>query len=132
MRQVFRLLAVVAGLIGAACTGDSTSGPVDSSTLILELSTPHTDDGAVLFELRGPTIDTVVAVNASLLLFTRRAGDGTMVGALVGPVANGAIAIVRVSNPGAASAYSARIVEVADRQNTLRGELTGYALRVIR
>ncbi|MGE5838262.1 MAG: hypothetical protein ACM4AI_27560, partial [Acidobacteriota bacterium] len=61
MRQVFRLLAVVAGLIGAACTGDSTSGPVDS-TLILELSTPHTDDGAVLFELRGPTIDTVVAV----------------------------------------------------------------------
>lgn len=132
MRQVFQLLAVVACLIGAACTGDSTSGPIESGTLILELSTPHTDDGAVLFELSGPTIDTVVAVNASLRLFTRRAGDATMVGAVVGPVANGAIAILRVSNTGAASAYSARIVEVADRQNTLRGTLTGYALRVIR
>jgi hypothetical protein len=98
----------------------------------VRLTTAHADDGAVLFELSGPPIDSVVAVNASLRLFTRRANDSTIVGAVVGVVANGAVVILQVPDVGAAARYTARIVEVADRDNVLRASLTGYALTVAR
>jgi hypothetical protein len=49
----------------------------------------------------------------------------------VGVVANGAVVTLRVPDVGAAAAYTARVVEVADRENALRGSLTGYALTVV-
>ena len=132
MRRVRVLCAVAALLFAVACADDSTGtgGPPQAGTLIVRLTTPHSDDGAVLFELSGPPIDSGVALNASLQLFTRRANDSTIVGAVVGVVANGAVVALRVPDVGAAAAYSARVVEVADRQNTLRASLTGYALTV--
>ena len=135
MRHLYRLFVVAALLAGAACAGDATGngGPPGSGTFILRLTTPHADDGAVLFELSGPAIDTVVAANASLRLFTRRANNpSTIVCAIVGPVAGGVVATLRVPASDAAAAYSARVVEVADRQNVLRGSLAGYGLVVER
>ena len=123
-----RILAMVAALsLGAACSSDPTSGSAGAGTVILRLTTPHTDDGAVLFEVSGPPIDTAMAVSTSLRLFTRRAGP-TIVGVVVGVVANGAVVTLRVPDVGAVAAYTARVVEVADRENALRGSLTGYAL----
>ena len=133
MRILFALAAVV---IAAACTGDSTGtgggGPAGRGTLIVRLTTPHADDGAILFELSGPPIDSVVAVNASLQLFTRRANDSTIVGAVIGVVVNGAVVTLQVPDINASARYAARIVEVADRENVLRASLTGYALTVSR
>ena len=132
MRILFALAAVV---IGAACAADSTGtgggGPAGRGTLIVRLTTPHTDDGAILFELSGP-IDSVVAVNASLQSFTRRANDSTIVGAVIGVVVNGAVVTLQVPDINASARYAARIVEVADRENVLRASLTGYALTVSR
>jgi len=132
MRRVRVLCAVAALLFAVACADDSTGtgGPPQAGTLILRLTTPHSDDGAVLFELSGPPIDSVVALNASLQLFTRRANDSTIVGAVVGVVANGAVVTLHVPDVGAASGYAARILEVADRQNALRISLAAYALTV--
>lgn len=134
MRHVCRLFALAAILSGAACAGDSTGSgaPAGSGTLILRLTTTRSDDGAVLFELSGPAIDSVVTVNASLQLFTRRANDSTIVGAVVGAVTNGAVATLRVPDADAAAGYTARVLEVADHQHALRSALTGYALTVIR
>lgn len=134
MRHAPWLFVLVAVLIGAACTGDSTGTgkPVGSGTLLLQLSTTHTDDGAVLFELTGPAIDTIEAVNASLRLFTRRTSDSTIVGAVVGDIAAGSVAILRVPAAGATAAHTVRVLDVADRQNVLRGSLAGYAMTVIR
>lgn len=133
MRILFALAAVV---IAAACTGDSTGtgggGPAGRGTLIVRLTTPHADDGAILFELSGPPIDSVVAVNASLQSFTRRANDSTIVGAVIGVVVNGAVVTLQVPDINASARYAARIVEVADRENVLRASLTGYALTVSR
>ena len=132
MRILFALAAVV---IAAACAADSTGsgvgGPAERGTLIVRLITPHTDDGAILFELNGP-IDSVVAVNASLQSFTRRANDSTIVGAVIGVVVNGAVVTLQVPDINASARYAARIVEVADRENVLRASLTGYALTVSR
>ena len=132
MRAVCRRVALGILLVGAACASDSTGTGSGAGTLILRLATPHDDDGAVLFEVSGPPIDTLVSVNASLRLFTRRADGSTIVGAVVGVVAEGAVITLRVPDIGAAARYTARIREVADRDNVLRASLAGYALTVSR
>jgi len=123
---------VAALAVAAACSHDSIGGPppARAGTLIVRLTTPHTDDGAMTFQVSGPPIDSAIGVNASLRLFTRRVGDSTIVGALVGRLASGAVVTLHVRDVGAAAAYTATLREVADRQDALRGSLTGYALTV--
>lgn len=134
MRYARRLFALMALVISAACATDSTGTgtPVGSSTLLLQLSTTQFDDGAVLFQLTGPPIDSIVAVNASLRLFTRRANDSTIIGAVLGDVAAGVLATMRVPAAVAPAAYTVRVLDVADRQNVLRGSLAGYVMAVTR
>lgn len=133
MRRVCMLLALAGLLFGAACADAPTgTGGPRAGTLIVRLTTPQTDDGAVLFELSGPPIESVAAVNASLRLFTRRTNDATVVGAVVGAVTNGTVVTLRVPDVGAAPRYTARVLEVAGRDNVLRASLTGYALTVDR
>jgi len=124
-------LAMVAALsLGAACSDDPTSGAPRAGTLIVRLTSPHTDDGAMAFEVSGPAIDSAAAVNASLRLFTRREGGSTVIGAVVGALANGAVVTLHVTDVGAAAGYAGRVLEVADRQDVLRASLAGYALTV--
>jgi len=126
-RWIFVMVAAL--VVGAACSDDPTGGGTQAGTVTLRLTTPHADDGAVLFEVSGPPIDTAIAVNASLRLFTRRTSGSTIVGVVVGVVANGAVVTLQVPDAGAPG-YTARVLEVADRQNALRSSLTGYALTV--
>lgn len=132
MTHVYRRIALTVLLFGAACANDSTGagGQAQSGTLILRLTTPHADDGAVLFDVSGPPIDALAPVNASLRLFTRRANETTIVGAVVGAVAQGDVVTLRVPDVGGVARYTLRIREVADRDNVLRASLAGYALTV--
>ena len=127
-RWIFVMVAALS--VGAACSDDPTAGVTQAGTVTLRLTTPHADDGAVLFEVSGGPIDTATAGNASLRLFTRRASGSTIVGVVAGVVTNGAVVTLRVPDVGAAAGYTARVVEVADRQNALRTSLAGYALTV--
>lgn len=131
-RSIFAMVAALSA--GAACTDDlntPTGGGARPGVVILHLATPNADDGAVLFEVSGAAIDSAVAINASLRLFTRRVGDSTVVGALAGAVATGAVVRLYVADVVAAAASTVRVLEVADRQDALRSSLTGYALAVI-
>jgi len=128
-RRTFVMLAALS--LGAACSNDpagSAPGP-RAGTLTVRLTTPHGDDGAMTFELRGPAIDTAMVVDPSLRLFTRRESDSRVVGAVVGPLANGAVIRLQVPDVSAAG-YTANVLEVADRQDVLRFSLEGYALTV--
>ena len=128
-RWTFALLA-----LSAACTdapNTPTGGGARPGVVILHLVTPNVDDGAVLFEVSGAPIDSAVAIDASLRLFTRRVGDSTVVGAVVGAVATGAVVRLYVADVVAAAGSTIRVLEVADRQDALRSSLTGYALAVI-
>lgn len=131
MKRGYVLFTIVVLTLSAACN-DSTGygGPVGAGTLVLQLTSPHPDDGAVLFEVTGPAIESAGTANASLRVFTRRDGTSRVVGAVVGDLANGAVATLQVPDRGAAAAYSARVLEVADRQSVLRTSIAGYALRV--
>ena len=60
------------------------------------------------------------------------ANDSTIVGAVLGDVAAGAVARLRVPAAVGPAAYTVRVLDVADRQNLLRGSLVGYAMAVTR
>ncbi len=130
LRRIFAMVAALS--MGAACTEDPnhpTTGDARQGTVVLYLTTPHTDDGAVLFDVSGPPIDSATAITPSLRLFTRRVG-GSLIGALVGGVASGAVVLLHVPDVDVAGEYRASVREVADRQDSLRSSLTGYVLRV--
>jgi len=127
-RWIFAMVAAQAVAVG--CSDDTTGAAERPGTLSLTLTTPHADDGAMTFEVSGPPIDSAMAVNASLRLFTRRVNGSTVVGAVVGALDNGAVVTLQVADIGAAARYTARVLEVADRQDALRASLVGYALTV--
>ena len=127
-RWIFAMVAALS--VGTACSDNPTSGSARAGTLTLRLTTPHADDGAMTFEVRGAPIDGATAVDASLRLFTRRVDGSTMVGAAVGNLANGAVVTLHVPDVGAPARYTATVLEVADRQDALRASLAGYALAV--
>jgi ABC-type glycerol-3-phosphate transport system substrate-binding protein len=127
-RWVLAMIAVLS--LGVACSNDATGGDTQAGTLTVRLTTPHADDGAITFTVSGPPIDAAAAINASLRLFTRREGDSTVVGAVVGALADGVVITLHVPDVGAAARYTATVLEVADRQDALRTSLAGYALTV--
>src|SRR2546430_4310571 len=59
------ILTAVAVVAIAACSSDSIGSPPGGGSLVLRLTTPHGDDGALTFELSGPSISTVSAPDAS-------------------------------------------------------------------
>jgi hypothetical protein len=124
------IVAMVGLLLGPACSNEPTDDGSQSGTLYLRLATPLADDGALLFEVTGLPVNGAVAVDGSLRLFTWRPDGSTLVGVVLGAITNGAVVALRVPDIGAAAGYTARLVKVADRQDTLRGSLTGYGLTV--
>lgn len=125
---IFALVAAL--LVSAACSDDPIAGGPRAGTLSLRLTTPHVDDGALTFTLSGLPINNVTAANASLQLFTRRSGDSSLVGILVGDLANGAVVTLNVPDVTAAAGYTTQVLEVADRNDVLRVSIAGYSLSV--
>jgi hypothetical protein len=129
-QTTLRSLRILAALLAVtACSNDPNAGAGDGQTLRLRLTTPNRDDGALVFKVSGPGIDTAVAAVSSRL-FTRRPDDTTMVGAIIGELAGGTIITLRVPDGQQPLEYNAQILEVADRGNQLRERLEGYTLTV--
>jgi len=126
------MVAMVAALfMSVACSDEPTNAGSGPGTLVLRLTSPHADDGAMTFQVHGPSIESA-SVNGSLQLFTLRVNDSTLVGAVIGTLANGAIITLHVPDESVAAAYTATLREVADREDALRASLAGYALTVTR
>lgn len=129
------LLALALGLVLAATVGcgggdSSTEAPGPTpGTVTVSLTTPRTDDGAILFTVSGPDMTQLAASSATL--YFRHAQEGTTITAvLVGDIAGGALLTFHVPDVAATGAYTASIQQVADRSNALRGSLAGYTLTV--
>ena len=123
------MAAAALGVLGAAaCSGDSTSSPVPG-TLDVLLTTPRSDDGAMVFEITGPAIDTVLPINSSVVVYTRRLTASTVRGVAAGAIAGGALLVVDVPDVAAAGSYVGTVLQVANRQNALQ-PLGGYGLTV--
>jgi hypothetical protein len=91
--------------------------------------TPRTDDGAILFELKGPSLHGITPANTSLQVYIDSSSSTIRV-ATFGTLNSGAVVTFTIADTTTLSSYSATLVDVANRQNQLRAPLTGYELRL--
>jgi hypothetical protein len=127
-----RRLYVLLALAVLGCTRDKPIEPPSkhAGSFSLTLATPNTDDAALFFELRGPGITAIHAMNTAAHLFADSAGT-TIRGAIIGPPV-GTLVRFDVPDTTKLADYTASVLDVAGPDNNLRASLTGYALRIER
>lgn len=131
----FRLIAgTLASVVLIAACDDPTGTVLDPvAELAVHLTTPSTDDGAVLITLHGLPPDEpvdVTAIDASLVVHTARIADTLRIAAF-GEITAGPLVQIGPLRGSAASLIGARVDDVASRGNEQR-ELTGYSVTLHR
>lgn len=129
MRSLIRI-AAMAILLAHLSACSEEAGPVAPSQGVagLSLTSPHTDDGALLFTITGAVIGDPEPARAGLLVFSHPAGAGTLRVAVFGHDLSGTLLNVTVPDVSRVSSYTLTIEEVAGPRNQLRSTLTGYRL----
>ena len=133
-RILLPALALTYALFAVSC-GDDEEGPTgpEAGILTVTLTTPHADDGAILFRLDGPGMTDVSSVAPSLysrFLETFAESVDEVTAVFVGDVASGPLLTFRAPDASLVDSYEATLLEVADRTNSLRESLGGYGLEV--
>lgn len=125
MRAIAR--AVLAALVaGAVACGDGIAPP-QTSTLIASLATPAGKEGAVLLDITGPAIANVQAATSSYRVFWRLNSSTEAHVIVAGDLVPGPLFTLDGSAAGnQVSAYAVEILQVADRTDSLRTDLSGY------
>ena len=100
--------------------------------MAVSLTTPNSDDGAMLFELAGPVaIHALSAANPNVKFYID-SSTATIRVVAAGALNSGRLLTFTVADTNTVSSYSATIKDVANRQNALRAALAGYELRITR
>jgi hypothetical protein len=103
--------------------------PPGSGTVTVTYTSPRTDDGAILFELKGPSIHGITPTGTNLQIYVDSTTSPIRVVAF-GAINSGALLTFTIADTATFSSYGATLVDVANRQNDVRSSLTGYALTV--
>ena len=120
------LAITLLGIFG--CGDDGSTGP-RAGTLEVSLTTPNSDDAAMVFRVSGPDIGPVTAADAGDYLHVVEAVNSVTV-VLVGGLPAGALIRFPVADTRNLDAYTTTLVEVADDSNELRESLDGYRLTI--
>ena len=126
-RIAVAVFALAALTLVAACGDDGTGPEAVPGTLRVQLTTPNSDDAAILLEIRGGEVNQLDAVNPSHAMYSREVGSSVIV-VVVGSIVDGGLLEWRVSDVRTADSYTVRVIEVADRSNELRSRVTDYEL----
>jgi hypothetical protein len=122
------LLALVAcGGDGAGSVGPPTPQP---GPLNIRLTTPNADDGAILFELAGGPIDSIV--RTQFRVASSAPGTTPRRAIVSGNLVGGTIAQLWVPDVNSVGRYSASIRDVAARGTYALRDLQGYRIEVAR
>jgi hypothetical protein len=131
---------ISAFLLSACGDGETASldvaGPEPTAGILtVQLETPHPDDGAVMLALQGNGIERVEPVNEDHHLFVLDS-DGSAATpvlriALVGDELSGALIKFAVPDVQRVTEYYVELIQVADHDSRLRGDLSGYAASVM-
>jgi hypothetical protein len=125
------VLALCCGALAAGCK--SAEGPV-AGELEVRLTTPNSDDRAVLFLLRGAQTAVTAPSGSSYRVLKAPFGGDTIRVLVIAPqgghLAAGALARVAVPDTRQAASYVARPLDVATTLYAQR-PVTGYALTVV-
>jgi hypothetical protein len=136
--MTMRIAAVGAALVFAiSCGGESVLNPASAAsdtpvpgTLVVSLTTPNTDDGALLISLEGQGVSNIRALDGGHHLFVQ-ATDSTATAiriALIGDRLTGPVLAVDVPDVRRLDSYSATLMQVSDEDNELRSEIGVYEL----
>lgn len=120
------VLACLLGLVPLGCSNNT--GPT-SVALNVSLSSPNTDDGAVLMTISGGPVDSVEAVGYAV--FTARAGAETLRLIVTGNLGSGPIARIHIPDSRLVSRYSAKIGQVAVRATYAQRDPVSYSASLL-
>lgn len=136
-RRLFAVLFVIASL---SCGESPPSGPPPPAPpppppppapgpgrLAVVMTSPNTDDGAILLEMRGAGIDSVRAENSTWEFFSDASSASLVRAVVAGNLASGRLLSFRV--PDMSGTYTVTVIDIANRQNSLRAG-TGYTFTV--
>jgi hypothetical protein len=128
------LLLAVALLVLVSCSDATGPTAPTPGTLLLTLSSPHDDDGALLLHVAGPAITpaAVAAATGTLQVFARSGTDGGVAVAVFGSPGAGPLLRLQVTDVTRYDAYHVTVVEAADANNVLRAVVTGYSARFVK
>lgn len=123
--RVLALLALVI-LLGSCGSSDGNGG--HAGTFTLTLSTPHVDDGAILFRVNG-VVDSVsggaMVQNGSYLI-----GTTTTQIVAAGNLTDGVVAKIWVPDVTVMGSYSITIEQAAKRTTFGQQTLSGYSIAI--
>lgn len=118
----------------AACGGSSPTGSGGNDAtpgwLSVELTTPHSDDGAVQLRITGPGVDSVVAGTAYNGYGVTSGNFADLV--LTGAIGTGRVARFRVADVSRASQYVATVTAAAQRGSYALRSTAGYRTAIVR
>jgi hypothetical protein len=97
---------------------------------VVSLSTPNTNDGAVVLTLTGPDLATISSANTRYVVYSRLSSSREAHVIVIGDLVPGPLFIVEYGNPQAVSAYAGSIQQVATRGDSVLGSVQGYHLSV--
>ncbi len=126
--------AVVLAAITLACGGDSNNGgtgPPDVSNpgfVNVTLSTPNSNDGALLLRLSGGTMDSLTASSGSI--FFAETGTNVFRVMVAGTIANGPIVRFWMPDRRNVSQYLATLEQAAARSTYEQQSIGGYSLSI--
>ena len=125
--------ASLAALLAAGCANDGPTGPA-AGPLSISLTTPSTDDGAVLLAISGGAVDSVTAVGSYQLYGGAGAlpAGGVMRVIVRGTLTAGPVARVWVPDVAAVGAYRVTVEQAAARGTYQQRSVSGYAGTVSR
>lgn len=118
-------------LLGTAVALSCDSGP-KSGDVAVELVTPRTDIGAVMFRARATepeTIDTVTGACRDCRVYMLRVSEREVRGVVTGTLPLGDVMFLTVSNRELYEAYQVQLLQAADTASRLVS-ITGSQLRL--
>jgi len=124
------LCAALAGSL--SCNPDITeqppARPPEPGRLTVVLTTPRSDDGGIVLEIRGHATGTPVRSDTAMFMFSERMDSALTRVVLVGNLRTGPVLWFDVSDTR--QPYSATIIQVSDQANVVREHLQDYSLDV--
>jgi hypothetical protein len=139
MTRTHRLLVAgfVVSLLGSwSCYLDEIDAPNgggtgNAGTLIVNLATPNSDDGAVRVTFTGPIVTTPQSSSTNLVVYSSQRSQTTLDVIVIGDLANGPLFFVPVTDINRLSEYSVVVTEVAARDDIMRTDLSGYVTSLV-